>query len=70
MSEQVMLDQGDVEIVPVSPWTCECGEAATHIVNLDLRNNGMTISVESPQCIACANETATRLRASLPPAKA
>lgn len=66
--EPVKLNAGDVIIEPLEPRECDdCVDPATKLVMLDLRGNGMAIAV-GKFCDVCADETAERLRTSLPAA--
>lgn len=76
--EPVMLDASCVRVVLIEPPMCEdCGDdvdegtgknvgrTATHVVYVDLVNNGQDIGI-GEYCMACAKEFAARLRESLP----
>lgn len=64
----IKLDAADVTVVEIEQTLCdECGGLATHYVMLDMRSNGAKTAV-AELCEVHAEEFASVLRASLPPA--
>lgn len=60
------LDKGDVQVVPMDMPECqECGEPATHVVQVDWRNAGQAFGL-GIYCEECAERLADRLREALP----
>ena len=76
-NEPIKIDSGDVYIHPIPVEMCErcedddsdpakyAGVPATKIVTLDLRGSGQEITI-GVYCDKCAEESAFRLRESLP----
>jgi len=68
--EDILLDAGDVLVVPFEVVCVECeNAAATKRVVLDIRNAGLTTPLIEPVCVKCAQRFALRVRRSLPKAK-
>lgn len=60
------LDKADVQVVPLEPKECrECGEPATHLVQVDWRCAGQVFALGA-YCCECAYRQAARLREALP----
>ena len=66
MSDDIILDAGDVTVKPIEPELCECEEAPVDsVVWVDLRSAGMSVAIGS-YCSSCAEEIAIRVRRGLP----
>jgi hypothetical protein len=65
---ELMLDEGDVYVLPLENTCDECGERPiTHHVQIDLRTAGQASSV-GMGCEPCMEELANRIREGLPEA--